>query len=235
MSAALAMEMAQEAAGFMLGRLTCVPDLSGALYLPDERTLLVADLHLEKGSAFAARGQFLPPYDTKTTLAALASVIARLDPRRVIALGDSFHDRRAGERLQACDLASITAMAQGRDWLWLTGNHDRELPAGLPGEVAADHAIDGVTLVHEPGETHRAEIAGHLHPAARVHLRGRSVRGRAFVTCGTRLVMPAFGAFTGGLNVRDAAFRGIFPGAMTAHVIGRSRVFAVGRSMLLPD
>lgn len=218
-----------------IGGLAAIADRSGALWLAQERTLLVADLHLEKGSAFAARGQFLPPYDTRATLAALSEAIGRLAPKRVVALGDSFHDSHAHARLGQEDAAILAGLLKGRDWLWLAGNHDPLPPRGIGGEVAVQAHIGKVRLVHEPTLMDGPEIAGHLHPSARVALRGRSVRRRCFATCGTRLVMPAFGAYAGGLNLRDPAFRPLFPGDFIAHVIGQSRVFAVGRQLLLPD
>lgn len=228
-------EPVQAIAALRIGGLAAVADPSGALWFEGEATLLVADLHLEKGSAFAARGQFLPPYDTRATLAALAEVIARLAPRRVIALGDSFHDRNAHARLDAGDAAALTGLLKGRDWLWLAGNHDPLPPRGIGGDVAAQATIGPVRLVHEPTLMDGPEIAGHLHPSARVALRGRSVRRRCYVTCGTRLVMPAFGAYAGGLNLKDPAFRPLFPGRYTAYMIGARRVFAVSDRMLLPD
>lgn len=210
-------------------------DLSGALLLPDEGTLLVADLHLEKGSSFARRGQFLPPYDTRATLANLAEVIARLAPRRVVALGDSFHDTDGPDRLPADDAAALRALQMGRDWIWITGNHDTTLPPELGGEVVADLSIAGLTLCHEPRAGSSGWIAGHLHPVGKVAMRGRAVRRRCFVGDGTRLVMPAFGAYAGGLNVCDAAFKPLFPEGFTAHLLGDSRIFTIGRTMLCRD
>lgn len=220
----------------MLGRLALVPDLSGALWLPDERTLVVADLHLEKGSAYAARGVFLPPYDSTATLAALTAAILRHAPVRVIALGDSFHDRQAQTRITAESLAALRLLQKGRDWLWITGNHDPEIGSKMGGESAAEIALAGVTLRHEPDPDEAGfEIAGHLHPAAKVRMRGRALRRRCFALSGQRCIMPAMGAYAGGLNLRDAAFRPLFRQGLNAHLLGDGRLFRIGARLLLPD
>src|SRR5277367_4014144 len=195
-------------------------DLSGTLFWEEQSLLVVSDLHLEKGSSFAARGVLLPPYDTVATLSKLAAVIARHDPRMVIALGDSFHDRNAHDRLSATDRDAITALQARRDWIWILGNHDPALPSDLGGVVASEVAIGEIAFRHQPTGA-RGEIAGHLHPKARVATRGRSMERRCFACDGERAVMPAFGAYTGGLSIRDPAFAKIFanPGFM-AHVLG---------------
>lgn len=205
-------------------------DLSGALFWQEQRLLVVSDLHLEKGSSFAARGVLLPPYDTVATLGRLAAVIARHDPRMVIALGDSFHDRSAHERLSDLDREALTAMQVRRDWIWISGNHDPALPADLGGAVASEVAIGPIVFRHKPTGA-SGEIAGHLHPKARVPTRGRSIERRCFACDGERAVMPAFGAYTGGLSIRDAAFAKIFraPGLM-AHVLGDNRLHAIAAS-----
>ncbi|MBS0335138.1 MAG: ligase-associated DNA damage response endonuclease PdeM, partial [Proteobacteria bacterium] len=179
---------------------------SGALWLAAARTLVVADLHLEKGSAYAARGQMLPPYDTRETLGRLEAEITALSPATVILLGDTFHDRRSEGRLAADDAARLRALASGRTLVWLVGNHDADGPQALPGETAAEAAVCGLTLRHEPrAGLQPGEVSGHLHPAAKVRsARGGSVRRRCFVTDAERLILPAFGAYAGGLNVRDA-------------------------------
>ena len=203
---------------------TFVADISGALFWQEQRLLVVSDLHLEKGSSFARRGVLLPPYDTVATLSRLAAVIARHDPRMVIALGDSFHDSDAHERLSAPDREALVAMQARRDWIWISGNHDPALPSDLGGTVANEVAIGPIAFRHEPTGA-AGEIAGHLHPKARVPTRGRSIERRCFVSDGERAVMPAFGAYTGGLSIRDAAFAKIFgaPDFM-AHVLGDSRL-----------
>ena len=207
-----------------------VADLSGALFWEEEHLLVVSDLHLEKGSSFATRGVLLPPYDTVATLGRLAAVIARHDPRAVIALGDSFHDRSAHGRLSAPDREAIAALQARRDWIWISGNHDPALPSDLGGVVASEVAIGPIVFRHEPTGA-AGEIAGHLHPKARVTTRGRTVERRCFASDGMRAVMPAFGAYTGGLSIRDAAFQKIFqtPGFM-AHVLGDNRMHAISAS-----
>jgi DNA ligase-associated metallophosphoesterase len=209
---------------------TLVADLSGALFWEEERLLVVSDLHLEKGSSFAARGVLLPPYDTVATLSRLASVIARHDPRTVIALGDSFHDRDAHGRLSVSDREAIAALQARRDWIWISGNHDPALPSDLGGVVASEVAIGPIAFRHEPTGA-VGEIAGHLHPKARVATRGRSMERRCFASDGERAVMPAFGAYAGGLSIRDAAFSKIFQTAgFTAHVLGDNRLHAIAAS-----
>jgi uncharacterized protein len=215
---------------FEVAGVSLLADLSGALFWEEQNLLVVSDLHLEKGSSFAARGVLLPPYDTAATLSRLAAVIARHDPRMVIALGDSFHDRRAHERLSAADRDAITVLQARRDWIWISGNHDPALPSDLGGVVATEVAIGRIAFRHEPTGAF-GEIAGHLHPKARVPTRGRTMERRCFVTDGDRAVMPAFGAYTGGLSIRDAAFAKIFgtPGFM-AHVLGDARLHAIAAS-----
>ena len=209
---------------------TLVADLSGAFFWEAERLLVVSDLHLEKGSSFAARGTLLPPYDTVATLGRLGAVIARLDPRVVIALGDSFHDRRAHDRLSAPDREAIAAMQMRRDWIWISGNHDPALPSDIGGVVAEEVAIGPIAFRHEPTGA-AGEIAGHLHPKARVPTRGRSIERRCFACDGERAVMPAFGAYTGGLSIRDAAFSKIFRTlGFMAHVLGDNRLHTIAAS-----
>lgn len=212
-------------------------DPAGALLVEHERTLVVADLHLEKGSSFARRGMLLPPYDTAATLARLAALVARYAPRRVVALGDSFHDPRAAERLLPGDRDALATIQQGREWIWITGNHDPAPPRGLPGETAATWRCGALTFRHEPSEGSACgEIAGHLHPVALVAGRSGTVRRRSFVSDGLRCVMPAFGTYTGGLNLHDLAFACLFEtGSRVAHALGRDRVFAVPEARCLPE
>ncbi len=209
---------------------------SGALWLERDGVLAAGDLHLEKGSAYAARGQLLPPYDTAETLSRLEAEIAALRPRIVVLLGDSFHDARATARLAPSDAGRIVALARGRTLVWVVGNHDREGPGGLPGERAEEIIVDGLTLRHEPlAGIAPGEVAGHLHPCARVVAGGGSVRRRCFLTDGERLVAPAFGAYAGGLNVCDPAYAGLFTRAPVAAVLGSSRVHPIGFGSLAPD
>ncbi len=213
------------------------PLAAGALYWEDERTLLVADLHLEKGAAFAALGMLLPPYDTRATLDRLTKVIDAVRPSRVVALGDSFHRADSAARLPTEDLAMLLDLQKAREWFWICGNHDPHLPASIGGTVCATLTIRGLTLRHEPSPAPSArEIAGHLHPVARIARRGTVIRRRCFATDGNRLVMPAFGAYAGGLNLRDEAFAPLFRRhQLEAWMMGRANVYPVLGSLLLPD
>jgi DNA ligase-associated metallophosphoesterase len=202
---------------------------SGALWLEDERALVVADVHLEKGSAFAARGQLLPPYDTRDALVRLEAEAQALGPRLIVMLGDAFHDRAAEDRLSAEDVRRLHELARGRTLVWVVGNHDPAPPARLPGEAADALELAGIALRHEPTPgLASAEAAGHLHPCARITAGGRSVRRRCFVTDGERVILPAFGAYAGGLNIRDAAFEGLFARPPLAVALGPRRAHAVG-------
>jgi uncharacterized protein len=214
-----------------------IVDSAGALFWREERLLVVADLHFEKGSAFATRKIFLPPYDTAATLELLANLIAVYQPRAVVALGDSFHDSQAGERLAPHDRAMIHALQAGREWIWIAGNHDRSLPRGVEGEARDELLIGAITFRHEPrARPSPGEIAGHLHPVARVAGRAGSIRRRCLVADATRCVLPAFGAFTGGLNLRDAAFVPLFGDRdWNAHVLSRGEVYAIPHKRCLPD
>lgn len=209
-------------------------DPRGALYLPDMDILIVSDLHLEKGSSAARRGRLLPPYDTAATLERLGAVIDTHRPKTVVSLGDSFHDGGGAGRMPAAYRETLLGLMSGRDWLWVTGNHDPEAPADLPGTVADEIAVGRLRFRHEPmAGAGPGEIAGHLHPGAMVVQRGRAVRRRCFATDGERLIMPAFGAFTGSLNVLDRAYRGLFRWeTFFAHMLGASRVYAVAGSRL---
>jgi DNA ligase-associated metallophosphoesterase len=207
-----------------------IADLSGALFWAEERLLVVSDLHLEKGSSFATRRVLLPPYDTAATLGKLHAAIARHNPHTVIALGDSFHDRDAHQRLGAADSETLSALQARRDWIWIAGNHDPALPREIGGMVADEVRMGPLTFRHEPTGA-QGEIAGHLHPKARVLNRGRSVERRCFASDGLRAVMPSFGAYTGGLSIRDAAFKTIFQTlGFTAHLLGDRQVHRITAS-----
>jgi DNA ligase-associated metallophosphoesterase len=199
--------------------------------------LAIADLHFEKGSSFAQRGVLLPPYDTAATLARLSHLLLRYAPRTVVALGDSFHDGGGPARVADGDRALMRLLQRGRDWVWIAGNHDPEPVDGLGGTCAASLAIGALHFRHkpEPGPAD-GEIAGHLHPVARVSTRGRTVSRRCFATDGNRLVMPAFGAYAGGLNVRHRAFVDVFGSlAFTAHMLGDGRLYAIAAKRCLGD
>ncbi|MEM6491906.1 MAG: ligase-associated DNA damage response endonuclease PdeM [Pseudomonadota bacterium] len=163
-----------------LGGRPAEADLSGALWLPTTRALLVADLHLGKAESLTRRGAgFTPPYDSPATLLRLARAISRFDPDIVVSLGDAFHDDAAAAALADEDRAALRDLARGRRWVWVAGNHDPAPPADLPGESAAEVALDGLTLRHHPrlGQT-AAEAAGHLHPYARIRGARGSTGGR---------------------------------------------------------
>jgi uncharacterized protein len=212
-----------------------VADCAGALYWPDQSLLAIADLHLEKGSGFAERGVLLPPYDTAATLAGIARLTDRFAPRVVIALGDSFHDGDGPARIEVTDRAVLAALQRGRDWIWIRGNHDPVPASGMGGSFATMLAIDTLIFRHQPTGA-AGEIAGHLHPVARVRARGHIVSRRCFASDGARLVMPAFGAYAGGLNVRHRAFADIFgTPAFTAHMLGQRRLYALAASRCLCD
>jgi DNA ligase-associated metallophosphoesterase len=212
-------------------------DLAGALYWPEEELLVVSDLHLEKGSAYAARGTLLPPYDTASALERIGALLARYLVRMVIALGDNFHDGGGPARLAARDRAALLALQRGRDWVWIAGNHDPEPREGIGGVFARSLALGPLVFRHEPKpEPSEGEIAGHLHPSARVRHRGRVLTRRCFASNGTRIVLPAFGAYTGGLDIRDAAFLRVFGAlAFTAHLIGERRLYAFSAARCLAD
>jgi DNA ligase-associated metallophosphoesterase len=201
---------------------------SGALFIEAERTLVAGDLHLEKGSAYAARGQFLPPYDTRETLARLAADADAWSPERIVFLGDTLHDMGAHGRIADDDTARLHAIAYGRDLVWVVGNHDPEGPGDLPGRAVDTLAAADLILRHEPEPGDRpGEVAGHLHPCARVVGQGRSVRRRCFVTDGRRLILPAYGAYAGGLSIRDDAFAGMFVRPPLVGALGSRKVHAV--------
>lgn len=207
-------------------------DLHGALLWPAEETLVVADLHLEKGSSFAgrARAQFLPPYDTRATIERLEHLLGRHAPRRVICLGDSVHDSGAEGRIDSADSARIRAMTSSCDWIWIAGNHDPEPPIGWGGTVLREVAIGDVVFRHqaqtETLDDDIGEISGHFHPVASVATRSARISARCFVGDGRRLVLPAFGAYTGGLNVLDPAIAKLFDLAFNVVMLGRRRLFA---------
>ena len=213
-----------------------IANSGGVIYWPEQGLLAVADLHLEKGSSLAARCVLLPPYDTAATLVRLAQLVTRYAPRVVVALGDSFHDPRGPSRLQASDQDSIAAMQRGCDWIWIAGNHDPNPSEDVGGRFAASLTVGPLTFRHQPEGAEEGEIAGHLHPVARVARRGLSVRRRCFACNERRAVMPAFGTYAGGLDVRHRAFAAVFETlAFTAHMLGDRRVYAVAARQCLPD
>ena len=200
-------------------------DPAGALWWPERHLLVVADLHLEKGSACAVRGHLVPPWDTRATLDRLALLLRRYTPKTVLTLGDSFHDEGAACRLMPADAARLQAMASGCEWIWLLGNHDPLPPDGMPGTSAEWWEADGLVFRHQASGK-GTEICGHHHPKASVATRAQTITRPCFVAGPTRLMLPAFGAFTGGLDIRHPAIAGLFPRGGRAFLLGKDRLFA---------
>jgi len=225
------------AAEVTIAAVTLNADPSGIVFWPEQSLLAVADLHLEKGSSFARRGVLLPPYDTAATLARLAAMLARYQPKTVVALGDNFHDGDGASRMADTDRAMLRGLQKGRDWVWITGNHDPEPMPGIGGVFAGSLALGSLLFRHEPSrDAAEGEIAGHLHPLACVAQRGRAVRRACFAADGKRMVMPAFGSYTGGLNIRDRAFAGLFDRTtFVAHMLGTKRIYAIAAARCLAD
>lgn len=180
---------------------TFVASADGALHWPAQQALLVADLHLEKASWFAAGGQLLPPYDSLATLQALEQEIERTGVTRLYCLGDSFHDRFGCDRLPADARTLLTSLTSRLDWVWIVGNHDTGFADHCGGRIEEECEVAGIILRHEAVvDDPRPELSGHYHPKLRLSLRGRSVSRRCFVASRTKLILPAYGAFTGGLD-----------------------------------
>ena len=228
---------------FTINGARLIADLSGALYWPDQDMLIVADLHFEKASAFAARGVALPPYDTAATLQRLAAAFQTYQPKRFVSLGDAFHDDDWPARMSPRDRAALAQLAASVETIWVTGNHDPTPPVGLAGDAIAVLRVVGdgaLVMRHEPMARHAdfeaGELAGHLHPCAKLRQRGRNLRRRCFVHDGARAILLAFGALTGSLNIRDEAFDGLLEGAAyEAIMLGTARLAVVAPRRLLPD
>lgn len=213
-------------------------DPEGTLFWPEKKCLIVSDLHLEKGASCARRGQMIPPYDTALTLRRLEAQIAKWQPQTVISLGDSFHDEYSANTLPSLHIGQLKRMAQNRRWIWITGNHDRALPEFLEGEVSKNTIIDGVPFTHEPTKklsVWENEICGHLHPKARIVQRGKRISRKCFAHDKQRMIMPAFGAYTGGLDLSHEAFEGLFQKTrIKAVLLGRERVYQIsGKNLAL--
>lgn len=221
----------------LLAHRSLCADHSGALYWPEQDILIVADLHLEKGSAFAVRGQMLPPYDTRATLSRLAAAIERYAPATLIALGDSFHDGGGVGRLTPADTWMLSKLQKGRIWVWISGNHDPDADMRLGGAFAPSLEIDGISLRHEPDPASATpEIAGHLHPAAKLAWNGTSVRRRCFASDERRIILPAFGAFAGGLNLISEPFARLFTGRPArVDMLGETGIYQVPPDALVAD
>ncbi|MGQ3301788.1 ligase-associated DNA damage response endonuclease PdeM [Reyranella sp.] len=209
----------------------------GALHWPTERLLAVADLHLEKGSSYAVNARkLLPRYDTRQTLGALAALIDAVQPRTVVCLGDSFHDRAAIERMPDSERVEIERLTSRTRFVWIAGNHDPAPPPSGWGEVAEEIKAGPLVFRHEalfgPAD---GEVSGHYHPVAALTVRGRGLRRRCFLTDGRRLILPAFGAYAGGLNALDPAIAQLFPDDYHALVVGKEAVHRLSWRQLRPD
>lgn len=217
-----------------LGGMDFIPDLSGALHAPDFDAVLVADLHLETGTALARRGAHVPPYDSFASLSQLEQVLASLRPKRLIFLGDSFHDARGAAEIDEALARRVAALTAAHDTIWITGNHDPQAPSGLGGRGVDSLSLGAVMLRHIPAPRlfDECEIAGHLHPGATVVQRQVAVKRKCFIADHRRLIMPAFGSYTGALGVSSSAFKGLFEEkacrvwltGTTMHAFPRSRV-----------
>lgn len=208
---------------------------AGALWWGARATLIVSDLHLEKGSAFAGGGALLPPYDTRATLSRVTAMVDATRAERVISLGDSIHDARAPERMHRDDIAAIRALTGRAEWIWISGNHDPDPPAGWGG-IRMDRLTDGPLVFRhaaEPGAN--GEISGHYHPKGVVRTRAKRYSGRCFVHDGRRLIMPAFGAYTGGLNVCDPAIASLMTGPVLVDLIAPRRLVRLPLGRLSQD
>jgi DNA ligase-associated metallophosphoesterase len=210
---------------------------SGALHWPARSLLAVADLHLEKGSSYAVNAlKLLPRHDTRQTLAALANMIDAVSPRTVVCLGDSFHDREAVARLHHDERREIGRLAARTRFVWIAGNHDPAPPPAVWGEVADEIDEGPLVFRHEarfgPAD---GEISGHFHPVAALSVRGRGIRRRCFLTDGRRVILPALGAYAGGLNALDPAIAQLFPDDYDALVVGRDAVRRLSWRQLRPD
>ena len=234
----------EQGAEFRVNGAQLIGDISGAVYWPATDALIVADLHLEKASAYARRGVVLPPYDTTETLNRLEACLERFAPRLLVSLGDSFHDTGWQERMTTGDAARLASLSRQIETVWVMGNHDPAPPSGLAGKgcESFDMSADGsLHFRHEPiardsAAFTRGEVAGHLHPCARVRQRGRVLRRRCFVEDTTRLILPAFGALTGSLNVLDPAFDKVFEtGRFNAWMIGKNTIAGLSAHQLSPD
>lgn len=196
----------------------------GALWWSAQQALLVADLHFGKARFFAENGQFLPPYDSYETSLRLSERVAQTGARTVICLGDSFHDANGGDHLARDARGVLMELATRVEWIWITGNHDRDVHFGF-GRAEPEMRLGGITLRHEAlTESAEPEISGHFHPKIRLRHRGQSVARRCFLVNANKLVMPAFGALTGGLDVRHPAIHAAMRAPVTALVPSGKRL-----------
>ena len=206
---------------FYLCNTRLIADISGALFWPEKQTVIFSDLHLEKGSWFAKQNVFLPPYDTLDTLNRVEKVVNYFKPSRVISLGDSFHDDTWMERISKEQIAKILNLTNNYEWFWIQGNHD---PCGVPslgGINLSDYLDSPLTFRHEAKrETTDGEVSGHFHPKAKIKLNRKSFSDRCFISDEKRVILPAFGSFTGGLNVMDKAISSFFRDDFKVFLLG---------------
>jgi DNA ligase-associated metallophosphoesterase len=206
---------------FYLSNTRLIADISGALFWPEKQTVIFSDLHLEKGSWFAKQNVFLPPYDTLDTLNRVEKVVNYFKPSRVISLGDSFHDDTWKERISKEQIAKILNLTNNYEWFWIQGNHD---PCGVPslgGINLSDYLDPPLTFRHEAKrETTDGEVSGHFHPKAKIKLNRKSFSDRCFISDEKRVILPAFGSFTGGLNVMDKAISSFFRDDFKVFLLG---------------
>jgi DNA ligase-associated metallophosphoesterase len=200
-------------------------DPSGALIWPRMSLMAVADLHLEKGSACARRGHLVPPWDSQTTLARVGCVAAQYRPQIILAAGDSFHDRDAAARLAPEDRAGLAALANTARLIWVSGNHDPEPPYNLPGQCVAEFTAGPFTFRHQSQAGAQGEIFGHFHPKARIATRAGEITRPCFLADPARIMLPSFGAYTGGLDIRNPAIAALYPGGAEAFLLGRTQLF----------
>lgn len=218
------------------GRELLLDPLGGVVW-PQARLLAVADLHLEKGSACAVNGNLVPPWDTAATLDRLGALLRRWQPVTVVALGDSFHDRHGFARMHGADAARLQAMCAAARFIWVLGNHDPEPAPGLAGLTTACLDIGGLAFCHQARPGNGPELVGHHHPKARIPTRAGLVTRPCFIADANRLMLPALGAFTGGLDIASPAIANLFTQSARAYLLGRDRLFSfsLSASVLLAD
>lgn len=229
MSATIQQTASRQTAACEIAGMTAILDMSGALFLREANMVIVADMHLEKATSGARRGLFLPPYDSKVTLALLTETVAKYAPSKIVFLGDSFHDAHAPSRLAEDSHAMLQTLSTASELIWITGNHDPDIPSSIAAVCLSELSFAGLHFTHIPQHTASTpQISGHLHPVVTVQGRGRTLRRRCFASDGTRMILPAFGAFTGGLNIKEKAFDGLFARKqLVTHVIGDQGIYSL--------
>ena len=195
-----------------------------ALFWPREAALLVADLHLEKSSFFASHGQMLPPYDSRDTLERLALAVRETGARRVFCLGDNFHDDAGSARLEPHAAGMLAALTRALDWVWIVGNHDGPEGCELTGTVLEEVEVGGLILRHRAlaGER-RPELSGHFHPRLTLSARGRRIARPCAVRSDHRLILPAFGTLTGGMDAASPEILAAMQPASRVDALAASR------------